>query len=89
MGDNPEAYIYVVEEVDNLKKQIETMTRSLDVVRRALGNMEAVGNLMREIPEVYTYVIEEVDNLRKQTETVAGSLDVVRHALGEIRFKIQ
>ena len=89
MGDNPEAYTYVIEEVDNLKKQIETIARSLDVVRKALGNMEAVGNLMREIPEVYTYVIEEVDNLKKQIETIARSLDVVRHALGEIQFRIQ
>ena len=40
MGDNPEAYTYVIEEVDNLKKQIETVARALENVRLALGEIQ-------------------------------------------------
>ena len=39
MGDNPEVYTNVIEEVDTLRDQVETVARGLDVVRHDLGEI--------------------------------------------------
>ena len=40
MGDNPEVYTNVIEEVDTLMDQVETVARGLDVVRHDLGEIQ-------------------------------------------------
>ena len=40
MGDNPEVYTNVIEEVDTLRDQVDTVARGLDVVRHDLGEIQ-------------------------------------------------